>query len=285
MSDPSPALPKILVSTRFSFFGNSGWKSDASRDPDQLFDADRLAQRLWLFDNLTLPSLTGQNDRDFHHFILSSQLMPDWAKADLSEICAKHLGADNHTLKFARPARARKHQRFMIQNLAGDAPVAQVVLDDDDALANDYVADLKEKLQDIQAERGFSLENLPYFVTYPKGYALGLNGNPPQFWSQNYPFINLGLCCIGAESQKNLFGIAHKRAPKRLGFRRDDSKRMFIRTLHEVNDSHVVVRDKWKPIDDPSADPDIQARFPSLLQADLSEYAEMCAAQGQKKAG
>ena len=73
-------LPKILICTRFSFFGRSGWKSEFSADPEMLFEQGRLEQRFWLFENITLPSLVSQTDKDFHYFVLSSCLMPDWAK-------------------------------------------------------------------------------------------------------------------------------------------------------------------------------------------------------------
>ncbi|WP_177172598.1 glycosyltransferase [Paracoccus alkenifer] len=45
---PLRDIPVVIV-TRFSFFGKSGWKSDASRDRELLFQPQRLEQRLRLF--------------------------------------------------------------------------------------------------------------------------------------------------------------------------------------------------------------------------------------------
>ena len=53
------AAPIVIV-TRFSFLGESGWKSDASRSAEMLFEADRLNRRLELFCTITLPSLAAQ---------------------------------------------------------------------------------------------------------------------------------------------------------------------------------------------------------------------------------
>ncbi|MDH5797994.1 MAG: putative rhamnosyl transferase, partial [Paracoccaceae bacterium] len=131
-------------------------------------------------------------------------------------------------------------------------------------LANDYVGTLKEILEKQPTERGAVTDAGPYFVTFPNGYALGLHLEPEVLWTQKYPFINLGLCMVGTSSQKNIFGIAHKSAPKRFGFERFDEKRMYVRTLHNINDSHVEVRDKWKVVADYPVSEDIARRLCSI---------------------
>lgn len=62
----------IVFETRFSFFGQSGWRSDHAADPDLLFADDRLEQRLRYFEQITLESLKGQTDGNFRHLVLSS---------------------------------------------------------------------------------------------------------------------------------------------------------------------------------------------------------------------
>ena len=146
-------IPKVLISTRFSFFGKSGWKSDYSDNPDDLFDKNRLLKRFWLFENITLPCLKAQTDQDFHYYVLSSKLMPDWAKEKLVELCTKHLDESRFTIGFGPPAYVRRYQAWAIKNIAGaDHPVAQVVLDDDDALSTDFIANLKTHLTNLQSQ-------------------------------------------------------------------------------------------------------------------------------------
>jgi hypothetical protein len=271
--------PKILISTRFSFFGQSGWKSDFSIDPDMLFDANRLGQRFWLFENITLPSLASQSDKGFHYFILSSNLMPDWAKARLTELCQKHLGQASYTIRFARVARARKFQRFAILNYVEENPVAQVVLDDDDALSSDFVSILKSHLSKMDT---FTLDSSPHFISFPAGYALGLRVEDIRLWQHNYKFINLGLTMIGTANQKNIFGISHKNAPKRFGYQCDYDKPMYIRTLSNVNDSHVIVRDKWSELAEWKTQEDIVSRFSWLPQLDFEEYLSLPSVDNDK---
>ena len=262
-------VPKVLISTRFSFFGQSGWKSDFSTNPEMLFDVNRLNQRFWLFEKITLPSLKAQTNKDFHCFILSSNMMPEWAQVRLVENCDKYLGNENYTIRFARPGRARKFQRFALMNFAGEDPVAQVVLDDDDALSSDFVENLCTHLNSM--DYSASDENL-HFITFPKGYALGLRAESTRLWRHDYKFINLGLTMIGNSNLKNIFGISHRQAPKTFGFRTDGKKPMYIRTLSNVNDSHAIVRDKWSEMADWQSEKDVVERFPWLPEIQFEDY-------------
>ena len=51
----------VVFETRFSYFGQSGWKSAAAADPKLLFDPPRMDERLKLFERVTLPSLKAQD--------------------------------------------------------------------------------------------------------------------------------------------------------------------------------------------------------------------------------
>ncbi|HHC29039.1 MAG TPA: hypothetical protein ENK80_00495, partial [Rhodobacterales bacterium] len=76
----------VVFETRFSFFGQSGWKSAAAADPGLLFDPARMDERLKLFERITLPSLKAQEDGDFTHMVLSSTLMPNDYKIKLRDL-------------------------------------------------------------------------------------------------------------------------------------------------------------------------------------------------------
>ncbi len=265
-------LPKILITTRFSFFGLSGWKSEFSTNPDYLFDENRLLQRFWLFEHITLRSLASQTDKDFHYFVLSSNMMPKWAQNKLEQLCRTYVGAGRYTIRFARPAPARRYQRLMQVELAGDGLVTQVVLDDDDALSNDFVETLRIQISEFD----FSNEEMfPHFLTFPFGYVLGLREDNTCVWTHGYKFINLGLTLIGSRHQKNIFAINHRNAPKIYGFTTQYDKPMYVRTLSNVNDSHVVVKDKWKEIEDWQTNEDISLRFPFMRISTFEDYHQL----------
>lgn len=264
----------ILVVTRFSFLGSSGWKSDASRDPELLFTRDRLELRLRLFRAVTLPSLAAQTDPGFHHLVLTSDRLPDWALAALTEACLQAYGdAARFSILASRPTLARNPLRtFMEQHFPGQV-VVQVVLDDDDGLASDYMSDLRHQLAALEADKPGLGEESPYFISYPLGYGLVLRGDPSGggaagLYLHRYPFINAGLVLIGAGSGKNILGIDHRAAPRRFGAKVVPGKPMFLRSLHDFNDSRVVPGERWSQVADWEAEPGLRSRFSCLFAED-----------------
>lgn len=265
------ALAPILIATRFSFLGQSGWKSDASRDAELLFHPDRLRQRLSLFGAITLASLAAQTDTSFHHVILTASALPDWAKSELLAAClAAYKDPMRFTILAERPAPARSHLTgFMVEQFQ-EPTVVQVVLDDDDGLSSDFIARLREDLAETETQRPDLQENLPFFLSYPFGYGLSLRAGsqePADLYFHRYPYINAGLTLIGTPSGKNIFAIDHKAAPRKFGNRLLRGKPMFLRGLHDFNDSRVSPQGKWRHIPDWSAEPEL-ARFPSLFAED-----------------
>lgn len=201
--------------------------------------------------------------------------MPDWAKKKLVDLCTEHLDESRFTIGFGPPAYARKFQAWALKNVAGTDPVAQVVLDDDDALSIDFIANLKTHLTQLQSKGTLAIDSLPYFITFPRGYALSLREKEPQLWAHKYAFINLGLTMIGTSQQKNIFGISHKVAPKLYGYIRDDENLMYIRTLSDVNDSRVDQSKRWREIADWKTNQDVRARFPFITSLQAKDYAAL----------
>lgn len=140
VAGPEPGLPlrdiPIVFVTRFSFFGKSSWKSEASRNREILFQPDRLKLRLKLLSAITLPSLAAQTSRDFHHFILTSRDLPEWAAVRLRAECARfHGDPSRYSIIAERPMPAPAALRQFLDARYGGHTVAQVALDDDDGLA------------------------------------------------------------------------------------------------------------------------------------------------------
>jgi hypothetical protein len=269
---PRLAEAPLVVVTRFSFLGRSGWKSDASRDAALLFDPERLRLRTELFRTVTLPSLVAQTDRDFTHVILTSAQLPPWAMAELKEACATAYGADGRFVILARrPAPSAVHLRRHLQTLVpADGLVAQAVLDDDDGLAVDFVADLRRELAALDAAGRVLGPGQLAFVSFPSGYGfeIGLDAEgrtAAGVYAHRYPFINLGLTLVGAPGDANILGIQHRKTPLLHDPVVVAGKRMFLRSVHGMNDSRVARTERWKRVDPWREDQDIRARFPWLL--------------------
>ena len=261
MADISSIDPTLCIVTRFSFFGKSGWKSEYSRSPDLLFEKTRLLTRLDLMRRTHLPSLAAQTNRNFHLFVLTSADLPTWAHEQLTMQCHEALGTDAVSIVAAPPGSARKYLRQFVSHRYDTRLHAQVVLDDDDGLANDFIESVNVELAGFDSSMEW-----PKFLTFPFGYGLvHRNGAPDVLYRHRYPFINLGLTMISTPQMKNILGIDHKGMPKRCGFRSCRANTpMFVRSVHSVNDSRVEVGPNWVPVSRAEAASDLQDRFPWL---------------------
>lgn len=263
----------IVVVTRFAFLGISGWKSETSRNASLLFEPDRLRVRLELFRSIALPSLAAQTDRNFRHMVLTSSQLPDWASRELAEACAAaHGSPDRFDIVAGRPGPARRALRLFLEKAYTEPLVAQMILDDDDGLACDFVASVRERLVAMDAAGQDRPPGEPAFVSFADGYGFVLDltdtgETVAKVYQHRYPFINCGLTLVGRRFDKNILGISHRKEPVRVGAQPITGKRMFLRSLHGTNDSRVTPTGRWKPVANWRESPDIRARFPWLLDA------------------
>lgn len=262
---PLNQLP-VMVITRFSFLGSSGWKSEASRDEALLFEPERLARRLALFSAITLPSLAGQTDPGFQHAILTSDRLPETALQALDAACVLAYGGRGRHVILARPpSPARRPLRQHLEASHPGQRVVQVVLDDDDGVSVDFIARMRRDLEKTPKLAPKIIEELPFFLSYPRGYGLDFSQDGTRLYTHSYPYINLGLTMVNAASGKNVLAINHKEAPRKFGGRLIRRRRMFVRAVHGFNDSRVKPTGRWNPVEDWDSDPDIRDRFPYLL--------------------
>lgn len=260
----------ILIITRFSFLGLSGWQGDASRDAELLFEPARVNQRLDLMRAITLPSLSAQGDHGFHHLIMTSSQLPDWAMQKLQKICEEAYGDETRYTIYPRPpARARRELRRFMNSKFGERTVVQVVVDDDDGLSTDFIANLRRDLISLEEDNPEIQQNMPYFISYALGYGLSLrDGKDPKIYSHRFPYINLGLTMISTANGPNILSISHKKDPPRTGVRLIEAQTSFVRCLHDFNDSRVRPTGKWEKILDWQKNPDLQGRFEYLGASD-----------------
>ncbi len=263
----------LVVVTRFAFLGISGWKSETSRDADLLFEPDRLRVRLELFRRVALPSLAAQTDRDFRHLVLTSTQLPAWARSELEAACASAYGSpDRYAIVAGRPGPARKALRLYLEKAYDQPAVAQMILDDDDGLACDFIAAMRRQLILLDAAGRQRAPDEPAFVSFADGYGFVLDLTAEgetlsRMYRHRYPFINCGLTLIGRRFDKNILGISHQKEPRKVGATSITGKRMFVRTLHGTNDSRVAPTGRWHLVNDWRDSPDIRDRFPWLLDS------------------
>lgn len=263
----------IVVCTRFSYFGRSGWQSDFSQDKALLFAPERLTARLETFQAITLPSLVAQTRQDFHHFVLTSDALPGWAMERLQGAMRAAYGDQSRYTIAAKPvAGAKKYlSEFLVRRFRTEI-AAQVVLDDDDGLAAVFIEDLSPRLDAIATAEAAGRLTLPYFVSYPYGYALDMRGDgTAELYRHSYEFINLGLTMVARPQDRNIFAVDHLSAPRRYGVELVERKQMFVRSMHGFNDSRVDVTHRWVREEDWHRQADILDALPCLRPLALAQ--------------
>lgn len=250
----------VSVTMRFSYLGFSGWQGAASGNSDSLFDTRRLEARFHLFERIALASLAAQTDPGFHLHVLTSESLPGWALDRLRETSAAALGPARVTVDARPQGRVRKFHRIFLQQRYGETRIAQVVLDDDDGLAADFVEILRGRIQLAVGEGRLAGPADVHFLTFPAGYALVHAGAAAGLYRHRYKFINLGLTMIGPPG-RSIHATLHQVDPERFGYTVWDSRPMFVRSVHDFNDSRVAVTPRWRRVPDCRAERGFRERF------------------------
>lgn len=223
---------------RYSFFGNSGWRAPSSKKAELLFDSARLDQRAYFAEKIALASLRDQSDKDFDLIILSSTLMPERHQKALTELAGDMLGHRAHVIFREPDAAGNWFQRYRRRHFKKHGYTSQVVLDDDDALAVDFNAILRDEAKAAMALRRPGQPEY-VFLSHPRGITARFVDGQMTLLHRLVPATNLGLALVAPTGlRRNPFAIAHKkiteRHPTRVVY---SNEPQYIRALHDHNDS------------------------------------------------
>lgn len=220
---------------RFSFYGFTDTR--LKPDPDdkalaELYDETRMARRFFLFENLTLPSLIAQTDRDFTTVLMSSDVMPDRFKERLVALASRLPGA---IVEFSPTRRGDlAFRKVMADSLAPRmrGTAIHFRLDDDDALAMSYIARLRQVSQTLPPSTHISFPS--GIMLFPSGREEPLGASMPH---QRF-LTAIGLATVNsAKFTKNPFQMMHSNVWTRWPVISDPSFPAFIRTQHFANDT------------------------------------------------
>lgn len=226
---------EIYCHIRFSFFGITDTRlrpEDHDAAQVMLYNETRMARRFFLFENLTLPSLRAQTDQDFKIIVMSSDIMPDRFKDRLHAITA---GDSNVTLDFSDRRNGAFAFRKHIEASLGEGFHKTAVhfrLDDDDALANGYIARLRAVSHVLSAGS---------HITFPSGltvFPLAGDSAEGAVLPIRHLLHSVGLAIVcGAEFRKNPFQMMHGDVWQRWPVASDPTFTSFIRAHHFDNDT------------------------------------------------
>lgn len=221
-----------LLLTQSNFFPtlvNETYEERAAK----IFDNDRLRRRFEVFEDICLPSLVGQEDQDFNMILVTSQAMPVWALERLEEILKDHPNI------YARAYRPKASIRRLIRRAAFEMldqnaeVIATFQLDDDDALAHDYIARLRSYILPEHAGKA---------ITFAPGFELALANDRPQLRRDKLIKASAGLASIhkgGVQKVQDIKTIysygGHRKVDQVAPLIVDRDEAMYLQTANGFN--------------------------------------------------
>jgi hypothetical protein len=199
-----------------------------------LFSPERIEERFALFEHVTLPSIRNQTDPDFTLVVVTSSAIPEPYLQrlynlieDIPQIALVLKEPENHRRAMRQVMRPYKDPDCDV--------IAQFRLDDDDAVAIDFVARAKSAFTTCQAE----------FDKAGK-CALDFNQGDILHFGQNQCFgeqkqvkqATAGLVVYTRpQHPKTVINYAHYRITDFMPLIVDTTPDMFVRSLNSFNDS------------------------------------------------
>ena len=224
---------RVFGYMRFSYAGRSdaitarhGESVDAVAQT--LYEPRRMERRFFLFQNLCLPTLKAQTNKNFKLVVLASDIMPDVYKdrlaavtADVPQIEILYSSAAHVTYAF---------NPWMEQAVAGiDGATAHFRLDDDDAIGKSMIARL---------EAATALAPLVRVVSYPNGLYLTHKAEESYLLREHFPFIGIGMAFLNMPGQiHNPFQCKHVNVHRMYSAYTDPHPVAWIHSAHDSSDT------------------------------------------------
>lgn len=253
---------QIIGLVRFAFTAKNGFRTPIKTWEDAqsvLFAPARMAFRLRMLEEICLRSIENQTDTDFKLVILTSASLPTRYLNRLKEIIAPLPNAE--IVMKPRQWMIQATQAAMQSVVEPDADyVVNFRLDDDDALAIDYVEQTRATAERLIAA---GMAKVPTVLAHARGvyWDLAKGEDGLRLRTDTKP---LGLACAMITSPEiavNVFRWNHRDFARHFPMWMSPSQPMYIRSLHRYGDSEAVVPNWKKPMARADMDALLQERF------------------------
>jgi len=243
---------QIVGLCRFSYPAIGGFQRDQGSVADRkayLYDRARLEHRFRLFETFCLPSIAQQSDQDFTFSILIGDDLPDWAYARLQD-----LTQSIPTIKIV--ARAPGVQRLVTADVINSERrpeydlCAQFRLDDDDAVNVLFV----ELLRDLGPTLSRLFPDAPMIgLDFHKGLTATVRQGEILTANVIHQYLTCAMACFVRRGvRQTCMNFKHHKIYEVMPTVSDGRFPMFIRSLHQANDSNALANNDGKPFDPPS---------------------------------
>ncbi|WP_050605024.1 putative rhamnosyl transferase [Ruegeria sp. 6PALISEP08] len=228
---------QVLGLCRFSYPAIGGFQTAHASVEERrqfLYQPDRLEERFRLFESIALPGLRQQTDEDFRLLIVVGECLPKPAFERLHD-----LTADLKQVRIAikPPGRHRKVMQEVLNaaRLSLDHPCLQFRLDDDDAVAVDFVERLRGTVGDCT---GLFQKRTIVAIDFNCGYLARADAKGIAAIRVHRPLMTAGLgMFIQGGIRKSIMNFTHNRINRAMPVITRPEDPMWVRGLNRFNDS------------------------------------------------
>ncbi len=250
MPAPTPPVPRIQVLglCRFSVPSLGAFQVEHDSIEDRramLYAPARLEQRFTWFEQVLLPSIAGQNDKDFTLILLIGEDLPEPWRARLLHLIQP---TPQIVLETAPPENHRQICALaMAKRVEPDVfAVAQFRLDDDDAVGVNFIRRLR---RDVAAQADFFGRSGQMAIDYGKGVVLRATGAEVQVEPCLTRYWTPGLALVTKpDSGKYILDYQHHLIWKHMPTLTQVDQIMFARGAHGSNDSAIPAQPHRFPL-------------------------------------
>lgn len=228
---------QVIGLCRFSWPGIGGFQVEHGTLAERiayLYAPERMEERFRTFEAIMLPPLKAQTDGDFTLLIVTGDSLPLEYRDRLMDLVA---GLRQVVVQVHAPGQHRPVMQAAINSVRADTrdPCLQFRMDDDDAVACDYVERLREAAQDLRRlsrrHRHIAIDFNQGFIARPgpRGIAAAPTGMP-------YTTAALALM-IKPSVDLSVMNFAHARLAQTMPTITFTGTDMLVRGHNDFNDS------------------------------------------------
>lgn len=253
---------QVLGLCRFSLLVTDGFRKmpePLEERRARLYDPARLNERMTWFEHVFLPSIRAQTDRDFLMIVATGEDLPEPWRGRLSALAAS---VPEIELLFLPPAgHSEQTREALLARMDSRADVvAQFRQDDDDAVALDFVGRVRQDFTD-RLQPLFDLQSL-LMLDYARGFALtGFGGAVSLYPMISQSWALAQVIYMRPDHSRTAMDYPHKRIFRHMPTVSLNDRAMYLRGIHDWNDSGVRDFALPKPVPEDRASEWVRNRF------------------------
>ena len=228
---------QVIGLCRFSYPALGGFQVDFATLEEKLaylYAPARMEERFRTFETLTLPPLRAQTDPDFDFIVVVGDSLPAPYRARLEALLDDVPQA--HLFSFP-PKPHRDIMKRIINKVRrfDGSPCLQFRMDDDDAVAVDFVARLRDvarKIEPLAQDRNLIA------IDFNRGFVVEPGPDGLHVAETSLPFQTAALALhVAHDSRQTIMNFAHNKLPQAMATISFTDEDMMLRSYNGFNDS------------------------------------------------